>query len=322
MTTLKRQKQFKKADAILSADTHLRPDAPTCRTDNFFVAQDKKLDFILDLCKKNDCPLLVAGDFGHKALNNGWPTWFLRHIINKLKDTEVFVIPGQHDLPNHRLDLWKQSGIGVLHEAEAIQVLLNDYRTITVNPSNTFPTSKFVLFPFPYGAKITSIIRNKFEFDVPVVAMSHQMVIENTELWPGQTAQTGHQLLKQFPEYDLILSGDNHNPFVVEYKNRLLVNPGSMMRTTAAQIDHKPRVYLWYAKENKVTPVFLPIEQNVISRAHIEIAEERSERMDAYTKHAREDVEIELSYPDNIKRYLEKHRTQGRVKTKIFAAIG
>jgi len=310
MIKLKRQNLPKKADAILAADLHLRPDTPQCRTDDFLAVQDNKLGFILDLCKKNDCPLLVAGDFGHKSLSNGWPTWFLRHTINKLSDVQIFTIFGQHDLPNNRLALWKQSGIGVLEAAKVLTVL-------------EFPkviTNKIILFPFSFGQKMYDA--EKYKDDDICVAMVHQMIIKDVELWPGQQAQTGSQLLKRFPGYTLILSGDNHQSFTVKYKNQLLVNSGSMMRTTCAQTEHKPRVYLWYAKENKVIPVFLPIEQNVISRMHIEIAEERNKRMmEAYTKYAREDVEIELSYTDNMRRYLETHRTQGRVKFKIQEAL-
>ena len=64
MSRFKRQsRQQPKADAILAADLHIRPDTPVCRTDDYWAAQERKIDFILDLMREHDCPLLVAGEF-------------------------------------------------------------------------------------------------------------------------------------------------------------------------------------------------------------------------------------------------------------------
>ncbi len=328
MSRFKRQaKQQPKADAILSADIHIRPDIPECRTDNFFAATEKKIDFIIDLSSEHLCPILAAGDLGNFPLNSGWPTWLLRWTINKLKKTVFVSIFGQHDLPNHRLDLWEKSGAGVLEAAGAIQTIgavVEGDKILPCHLPIQIPSTKFMIVPFPYGSEIKELgWGTEYEKpDIPMIAITHQMVIENKPLWPGQKAPRGHQLLKKFPEYNLILSGDNHNAFISEYEGRLLVNPGSMMRTTADQEDHKPRVYLWYAESNEVVPVYLPIEQGVISREHIEMADERSDRMDAYMARVREDVEIQLSYEDNMGRYFEKFRTERPVKAKVVEAMG
>jgi DNA repair exonuclease SbcCD nuclease subunit len=315
------------ADAILTADTHIRPNTPTCRTDDFFAAQSRKIDFILNLAEDNEnCPVLIAGDLGNAPLNLGWPTWLLEWTIRKFEGHHIIMIPGQHDLPNHKLNLWDQSGIGVLEAAGAIRVLGVPKKEQKENYLIPYELEKATVFPFPYGVEIKSPTQEILEYNIhsyrqPWIAMVHQMVIEENPLWIGQQASTGLQLLKQFPEYALILSGDNHIPFTVEYEGRILVNPGSMMRTTAAQIDHTPRVYLWYRELNTVVPVFLPIEQNVVSRNHIEIMEQRDQRFSAYVNHVRADMEIELSFPHNVEEYFKKNRTQGRVKEKVWGAI-
>ena len=82
MPKFKRKKQIaRKADAILAADLHIRADTPLCRTDDYINAQWNKLNFIFDLCQKNDCPLLVAGDIGNKSQ---WPNWLLEKVISAL----------------------------------------------------------------------------------------------------------------------------------------------------------------------------------------------------------------------------------------------
>jgi hypothetical protein len=313
MAKFKRKEESKRADAILCADLHIRPDIPVCRIDNFFAAMEKKIDFILALSKQHDCPILVAGDLGHKPLNNGWPTWLLEWTIRKFEGHDIIVIPGQHDLPNHRIDLIDQSGAGVLHAAGAIDLFCKHETLI-------HKSQKFLMSTFPYGIDICQYLYHK---EYPHIAMAHMMVIENKPLWPGQEAPNGHQLLKQFKKYNLTLTGDNHQSFTAEYEGRVLVNPGSMMRTTADQINHRPRVYLWYAETNEVEPVYLPIEngEKVISRIHIDVAKERSDRMNAFVTRVKNDVEIELSYETNMTNYFEKYRTQPRVKEKVLEAM-
>ena len=302
-----RKTQNKTATAILAADLHIRADIPMCRTDDYLKAQFDKLEFIFELCKEDDCPLLVAGDIGNKSQ---WPNWLLEvtiKIINKY-EIEIICIPGQHDLPEHRLDYWEKSGCGVLHRAKVIEMLAEPilYHNI------------FRLFPFGYGSEI---LHWEAIDKIPILAMSHQMVIENKPLWPGQEAPKGNTLLKKFPEYDLILTGDNHNPFVTEYKGRLLVNPGSMMRMTANQINHKPRVYKWYADTNMVEAVYLPTEENVISRIHIESKEERDERMEAFVSRMQDDFAIELSFENNLEEYFKVNRTKKAIQNKAWRAV-
>ena len=69
---------------------------------------------------------------------------------------------------------------------------------------------------------------------------------------------------------------------MVKYKDRLLVNPGSITRQTADQAEHKPRVYLWFAETNSVTAEYLPIKTDVITKEHLEIKAERDMRMEAF----------------------------------------
>jgi DNA repair exonuclease SbcCD nuclease subunit len=296
-----------KADAILAADLHTRADTPVCRTDDYIIAQFTKLRFIFNLCQQEGCPLLVAGDIGDKSQ---WPNWLLEatmSLINQYK-INIICIPGQHDLPEHRLDYWRESGCGVLHEARAITMLTEPilYHNI------------FRLFPFGYGTEIKHLSSRIDQ--IPIVAMAHQMVIGDKALWPGQKAPRGHKLLRQFPEYDLILTGDNHNPFITEYKGRILVNPGSMMRMTAAQMLHKPRVYKWFANTNKVETVYLPIDKNVVSRIHIENKQEQDGCMEALASCVTSSFEIGPLFEKNLEEYFIANKTKKPVRDKIWRA--
>jgi len=309
MSKFKRQNLH--SDAILTSDWHLREHTPQCRIDDYWSIQENKVDFIFDLARKNQCPIFLAGDMGHKPR---WSCRLLEWFISKAVDENIniFAIPGQHDLVNHRLDLWEQSGIGVLQAAEAINLCGFDKFPIIIEFDN------FCLNAFPYGVGIQHIKPN---ISKPQIAITHEMIIKDRKLWPGQKAPKGNSILKKYTEFSIVHSGDNHNPFVAEYEERKLVNPGSLMRMTADQENHRPRVYLWYAKSNEVVPVYLPIEQGVITREHIEAAEDRSNRYDSFMARVREDVEIQLSYKDNVGRYFERFSTELPVKEKVQGAM-
>lgn len=300
--------------AILCADIHIRPDIPVGRIDVYQEAMFRKLSFILNLSKEHNCPILMAGDLGNKPSSQGWPPWLLERVINLFKGHNIFSIPGQHDLLDHQLSQWSDSGIGVLHSAGAITLLGPD------NLQQFVEFDDFVVYAFPWGKDLQKIDQS----DKKQIAITHQMVIQDKELWPGQIAPTGHKLLKDFTGYSLILSGDNHLPFVCEYEGRLLVNPGSMMRNTTAQQNHKPRVYLWYAEEKRVEPVFLPIEDNVFDLQYIEQQEhnkDKEQRFEALINRVKEDVEVDLSFEENLRRYFEKNRTEKSVVDKVWQNV-
>lgn len=306
-----KRKTKQKADAILCADTHIRADSPVSRTDDFFASLSGKLDKILELSDENKCPILVAGDLGHKAQ---WPNWLLEWFISKVKGYEIICICGQHDLPNHRLDLFEKSGMGVLQAAGVISLL----------GFNNFPLSlefdNFWLHGFPYGVGIQNI--KGLDNSKPRIAMTHEMIIEKVDLFPDQNAIKGNQILKKFSQFSIVHSGDNHNPFTCEYQGRRLVNPGSLMRSSADQINHKPRVYLWFAESNDIEAVYLPIEQGVISRTHIEVAEDRRNRNEAFITRCNNMEDLEIKYEVNLENYLAKYKTQIPVKNKIWEAVG
>lgn len=302
--------KVKNVDAILTADWHIRADTPVCRIDDYLTAMMKKVYFIFDLAKTHACPILIAGDLGHKPQ---WPNWLLRkfiHATNVFKRPDILVVPGQHDLPNHNVEQWGMSGLGVLVSAKRVEMLLCGLHTIY---------GTLGIDAFPYGHNIycthTTVGTDRF------IAMAHQMVIDKP-LWPGQEAPKGHQLLKEFPEYDLILTGDNHKPFIAKSEGRLLVNPGSMMRMTTDQADHEPRVYLWSARDNTVEPAYLPItKRGIISTKHLETNDKRVRR-EAFFERVREDVEIGLSFERNVEEHLKQQSIQKRVKEKVWEAIG
>ena len=289
-----------KVDAVLCSDIHWRADVPICRTDDFQAAMDRKLEFIFDLCRKYEVPLLCGGDIGHRPQ---WPNWLQTRFAQLAKGVNIYSALGQHDLPGHSLEEFDRSGCGVLGE------------TGVVNFDDSF-VDNLAIFVSHWEEEIP--IPDE-DFTMPIL-LTHRLVIQDKKEWPEQQAWPAESLLKDYPQYKLILSGDNHIPFVVKRDGRLLVNPGSMMRTTAAQADHKPRVYLWDAEANEVAPVYLPIEPGVVDRSHIDVVDEKQERRQAMAERIKKGYEVSIDFEKNLAAKMEVSKTPKNISKRAFDA--
>jgi DNA repair exonuclease SbcCD nuclease subunit len=291
---MKRTRNIKKPDLLLGADFHFSENQPVCRKDNYFAKQWIKMDYICQLQKQFNCAVLHAGDlFDH------WkPSPFLlREAILHLPE-KFYTVYGQHDLPQHNLELVDKCGINVLEAANKLTVLdgIHWGQTHVLRSSNiSFWNGKVLVW--------------------------HVMNYKGKEPWPGCTAPTAKSLLKKYPQYDLIVTGDNHKTFVEEYQGRILVNPGSLMRMDADQIDHRPCVFGWFADTNTVEQYFLPIEEDVVSREHIEQKQRRDGRIDAFVKKLTGDWKVGVSFEENLQRFEKKNKVKKEVMNIIYKAI-
>lgn len=313
-TTTPKKKTTRKADLILSADWHVREDTPVCRSDDYLEAMGRKFQYLRELQLKHDCQVVVAGDVFHKAKPSpfliGWAMSNLPHAS---------VIAGQHDLPNHNLGLFRKCGLYVLELSGCLSVLGQ-------GRSQHLASSSCVLQGFPWGVSPEKPQEPPEEWG-PLpdgtrrVALVHVLTWTRKKPWPDIEADMAGKVLQKFKGFDLVVTGDNHQSFTVEHKGRLLVNPGSLLRSTADQADFRPRVYLWYADTNTVEPVYLPIE-DVISREHLKKNEQRDERMEAFVKRLKDDFEVGLSFERNLEAFFRKNKTRKAVRELIDNVVG
>jgi len=261
--------------AILTADWHLRESIPVCRTDNFIATQWAKVLYISELQKQLQCPVIHAGDlFDH------WKPspYLLSCAIQNLPD-QFYTIYGNHDLPQHSLELAEKSGLYTLLQTDRIQLL---------NGSHWGLPAKQIVIP---GIKR------------PIVIW-HVMTWQGKVPWPGCPDPEAKTLLENTKGPCLILTGHNHKTFKEESKSgRILLNPGSLTRQAADQIDHRPSVFIWRISTNSLTQIFLPIETGVISRAHIDVKQNRDNRIAAFIEKLGEDWEIGASFETNLAKH-------------------
>ena len=285
---------MKEPNAILCSDFHLREDTPICRTDDFWETQWRKVNFVRDLQKQYNCPVLHAGDLFHR-----WkPSPYLLSATMEHLPDSFCTIYGQHDLPQHNLDLSYKSGIQTLKEAGKVDVLLAFHWGMKPDPNEVFPG---------------------IEINGKCIAVWHNFTYMGKEPFPGAKGRA-HVLLEKYKQFDLIVTGDNHQSFHVRGLNgNLLVNPGCLTRQRAN--EEMPKVYLWYAETNTVEAIEVPAERGVVTREHIEKVEERDERIEAFISRLEMEWGKALSFEENIKNFFETNRVRKEVKSIIHKAM-
>ena len=288
---------MKNVNAILCSDMHLREDVPECRTDDFIQAMIDSLEVIGNLQKETQAPVICAGDiFNYWKASPALLYFALQYLPTYYG---FYSIVGQHDLKNHNYSFICQTGFGVLRKIGKIKELCPREDIIELKCNNNV----IRMYGYPYGYQLPK--KNKIAKKIQIqnkMAVCHTTVWKHKEPWPDAVGNNAPSILQRFPEYQLVLTGDNHEAFT--YKNekgQLLVNPGSMMRTTADQYNFKPRVYLWDMKENEVEPFYLPIKKEAVSREHIINKKNHDHRIDSFVRRLNEKVEVGFNFEKNMK---------------------
>jgi DNA repair exonuclease SbcCD nuclease subunit len=280
-----------KPTAILTSDWHIRDSQPECRTDDFEAAQWEKIDFIAALQRKYKCPVLHAGDLFHH-----WKPspYLLAKTIQHLPD-QFHTIYGQHDLPQHNLELRHKSGIYVLEQAGALTVLEGTH----------------------WGqSPVSSFISNH------AVLVWHKMVWIKDSPYPGAPGDgEAYKVLRKYGKnVELILTGDNHQSFIATGENCILVNPGNITRQTAAQVDFNPCVYLWDAEMSGDTkPIYLPIKKGVVSREHIQHKQEQDARISAFVERLDSGEMDSVNFETNLAQFFEINK--GKIRQSVVDII-
>lgn len=283
-------KATKIPDAILTSDWHLRESQPICRTDNFWDAQWAKVDFVSELQTRYNCPVLHAGDLFHH-----WrPSPFLLTTAMEHLPKKFYSVYGQHDLPQHSLELARKCGMYALATSGHVKILT--------------------------GAHFGQVPGGYEQIGFRTVVVWHRLVWHTKRPWPGCPDPNAEAILEQYNICDLILTGDNHKPFIVESDGRLLVNPGSLTRQNADE-DHRPRVYLWYSKDNIVEPVYIPIVDGVVSREHIDHIQERDERIEAFISLLNDNWDVGVDFLVNLEHFEKENNVRRSVIVIIRKAI-
>lgn len=299
MKRTRKPKPSSQPTAILTSDIELRSHPPLCRTDDHWAAQARKIAWLCDLQKKYNCPVIDGGDLFDKKYkqypNNELTRWAIYNLPRPM-----VTVPGNHDLPGKSYENYVSSAMAIIEAGGGLKHYQGGYLLY-----NDEFSSGIYIAGFEWGQEIKQKERIKI-YDGKTVAIIHAMIYEEFEPFPGCQGYSAKEVMDLLPDFDLIVTGDNHKTFVREEKGRLLVNPGSFMRNDADQIDHKPCVFLWYAEENRVEQVFIPIEKGVVSREHIDEVVKKEERLSAFMECLGDNKVEGIDFEDNLRQMMTK----------------
>lgn len=303
---------------IFTADNHLRLSVPRARRDDFTQAMEKKLRFILGLARQSP-PLIVAGDFLDVARSDQELEQWLIGLLREYQ-VEIICVPGQHELPDHSLSQYKRSSLAVLEAAGVIRVL-------SKKRGPFFFDKGWAAWGCAWGETPDKSMQDQHHRNMFIW---HKMVTADP-LWPTQEIVQPGRLLREYPWYDLIVTGDNHQT-VLEATNldgygkvRRLINPGSMMRQTAAQVDHKPCVFSYETNENGHGLLWrhdLPTAPDVIDLSQLQEKKARDGRIEVFVERLETPAELGLEFEANLKAYLEANPVRESVKQLIWRMVG
>jgi len=268
---------------IACADIHLRDTIPICRTDDYIEQQWLKLNFLIETANEKNCDIFCAGDFFHKAKSSSYVIGQTVKILKKLKNN-FFIIPGQHDLPHHNIQLLNHSSLYVLEQAGVINLISCDYQNM---------------------AEISSI------------GMIHTMIHKDKKIHDNIESRKAKKILQEHPSLNIIISGDNHEPFQEEIDGRYLINCGSMMRMTADQLYYIPGFYFVEGVNpvQKITRIQFPYNDDALDRSHIDTIKKRDDRINSFVENlSTSQYEVELNFEKNIDNFLEKNKIRKPVK--------
>lgn len=291
-------------DAIIVGDIHARDDQPPCRLDNFWETQIWKFKWLRNLWDEYGRPaVLQPGDLFHRWKSS---PQVISAVMNYLPP--MVTIPGNPGKHNY----YSQEGF----EKDALHVIQSS--SLDWEVMNSYECSFYDWFAVHsclWGQSPRPLVKTDSKRKV---LLTHKMILDGPEMFEGEN---GNDFLKKHKGFDLIVTGHNHKPMEFGLDTRLLVNPGSFTRQTADE-THRPRVYLWWAEDNGIMPVFVPTEEDVITREHIDQDKARDERIASFVESLADSaLDVSIDFLKNIIGALESNKIREMVKQRVMEAV-
>lgn len=199
---------------------------------------------------------------------------------------------GNHDLVGNTMDNLSRSMIG--------PVISSGVYTMLSKPTVVGDVS---IYGFNYGEEFTG--PNKDDDSKYKIAVWHQLVSKTDGEFPGAIS-AGSVVREYNGKYNLIITGDNHQRFEVAGKDTWLMNPGSLMRINAAQLDYKPCIQIIDTDENCATAVPIPFKVEDVSRDHLNIDMEQEERFALLAEKIQENGQVSIDFIENMRNYIRE----------------
>lgn len=226
---------------LLTADWHIRGDAPACRVnpDNWKYEQKRSIAQLIPIAQQCD-EMWILGDLFHRARTSTEATVATLSMLSRFDGMPIRVLPGNHDLLEHSINNLECSTIGNVFYMENI-VQLESHDT----------ADGLHVEAYPFGMEPDVIP----DCDI---WCTHQLVFPDDKARPmpdcGVIAQ---DLVNMCPNAKFILTGDYHHGYDVTIGNTTVVACGCLNIQVSDMADYTPRCYILDTKTMSVEVVLL-----------------------------------------------------------------
>lgn len=274
--------------AIVTGDLHYRGTNPRSRLDNFQESIGSKLLEVLSLARehKTDC-IIIPGDI-FDGPSTSWGV--VADLIQILRSAPcpVLTIHGNHDIyggnviSKHRTPYGLLSKIGFLWDVED-----SDFQ----GPENVIITG--CGFTTDTDTK-TDAGRLQFSPRLWVEGAFHIHVVHSMLMDRAPGFDMRHTLISEVKtSAGVVISGHEHTGYGIKERGDgvLFVNPGALCRLSAhvAEIERPVQVVLLKIENELFNAELIPLKSarpghEVLSREHIEQANERNQQIDEFLR--------------------------------------
>ena len=277
---------------LITGDWHIRSDTSICRTDNFQEKQSECLNEVAFLARKYKVDAIInVGDTFHRPRPDHSQELEIM-LYEIFKDITIYFIAGNHELLYHRIETMDECSIGVISKYD--------------NWSNkNYIGDDCTIYLCSFG-EVVNIKLYKNEFNIAVI---HRYCAEKQTPFFIKDGITAEDLLKENPDYNLIITGDNHHGFIyLNKEGRFVINPGCLNRQAADMKSYKPRCYIFDTETSHYDKIYLLDNRlDDVTEEHIIKNEERDERITAFVESLKTNRNISLSFEDNLKKFMEEN---------------
>ena len=224
------------------ADLHLRSTVPSCidcTPTEWMKVQKDALDKVVSVALEHDVnEVYVGGDIFHSEQSTSFECIILfQEFVNKLhiSNIPVYIMAGNHDLPQH-------SSLNI--NFSAIGVLFNSNNVLLMQDSKTIKGCNF----------------DVDEFGDSKYIFKHILCIPENEKPDIVDCDTPKTLLDKYPNAEIIFTGDYHRKFAFTENGRFVINSGCLTKQASDFEDYETGVFVTDLNSKEVIwcPVNIP----------------------------------------------------------------
>lgn len=225
---------------VLTADWHLRGDAPACRKnpERWLDEQAAAVRSVRHICDSRMVDeLWIVGDLFHRARTSTEATVQALTLLNEFH-LPIRVLVGNHDELHHQYENVAKSTIGTVFSLEHIHEL----KSCSLAPTK--------VEAYPFGTEPAQI---------PSCDLwcTHQLVFPNEASRPLPELGALAEDLLQRSDAKVVITGDYHHGSLLQFGDRKVITCGCLTIQARDMADYQPRVYILDTETFDVEEVML-----------------------------------------------------------------